>query len=129
MLQSSGEIGQVVNVRDDGYLCIVIDQTYLTFNSLAVVRVNFSGISQSILTDMLKSLSEAHSECVHNDLLCSIAIGDAKRVQQLLHVPDTELNCLVGVAGQQTTFVQAASQHGQTEILKVCTAMFVFSFS
>lgn len=144
MLPSLGKIGQIAG-RFESDLQVAVDGELWIFNPLAVERAfssadkngiaapcgNDTGMRLVTTADngsrlrmkfsaMLKGNFGNHSNSVHDQLLHRTVTGDTARVEQLLkRATHIDLNCPVGRAGQQKIALQAASQYGQVDILKV----------
>lgn len=122
MLPTLGKIGRVQQIYHDNDLKVEVCGTSWTYNPAAVTKVasadgtavgNSSG---ERLSALLKKLFETHvSGDVNEELVKAAANGDAQKVEEILQRPDADVN---GVFAGHTA-LQAASQNGHIEVIKV----------
>ncbi|XP_065331956.1 E3 ubiquitin-protein ligase MIB1 [Cloeon dipterum] len=122
MLPTLGKVGRVQQIYHDNDLKVEVCGTSWTYNPLAVTKVassdtNIQGAaSGERLSALLKKLFETHvSGDVNEELVKMAANGDAQKVEECLKRPDADVN---GVFASHTA-LQAASQNGHIEVLKI----------
>ncbi|XP_014677222.1 PREDICTED: E3 ubiquitin-protein ligase MIB1-like isoform X2 [Priapulus caudatus] len=121
MMPTLGKIGRVQQIYHDGDLKVEVSGTSWTYNPAAVTKVASDGVAPGTssgerLSALLKKLFETHvSGDIHEELVKAAANGDAQKVEELLSRPDADVNGIF--AGH--TALQAASQNGHAEVVKV----------
>ena len=121
MRHTLGKIGRVLQIYHDHDLKIDICGTSWTYNPAAVTKVassdgSFPGSTGEGLRALLKKLYESHiSGDSNEELVKAAANGDVSRCQEVLKRPDSDVN---GVFASHTA-LQAASQNGHLEVIKV----------
>ncbi|XP_067677818.1 E3 ubiquitin-protein ligase MIB1-like isoform X1 [Haliotis asinina] len=131
MLPTLGKIGRVQQIYHDNDLKVEVCGTSWTYNPSAVTKVasadgaaiGCSSGGNERLSALLKKLFETHvSGDVNEELVKAAANGDGSKVDEILQRPDGE----VSLNGQKVngvfaghTALQAASQNGHIEVIKV----------
>ncbi|XP_059159077.1 E3 ubiquitin-protein ligase MIB1-like isoform X2 [Physella acuta] len=122
MMPTLGKIGRVQQIYHDNDLKVEVCGTSWTYNPLAVTKVAsadgaaISCSSGERLSALLKKLFETHvSGDVNEELVKASANGDGVKVDEILQRPESDVN---GVFAGHTA-LQAASQNGHIEVIKV----------
>ncbi|KAK2193980.1 hypothetical protein NP493_4g12025 [Ridgeia piscesae] len=122
MVPTLGKIGRVQQVYHDLDLKVEVCGTCWTYNPAAVTKVASSdgtatgNSSGERLSALLKKLFETHvSGDVNEELVKAAANGDAQKVEEILQRPEADVN---GVFAGHTA-LQAASQNGHVEVIKI----------
>lgn len=121
MTPTLGKIGRVQQIYHDNDLKVDVCGTSWTYNPAAVVKVASSdgsipGSTGEGLRALLKKLYECHvSGDAVEELVKAAANGDAARCEEILKMADADVN---GVFASHTA-LQAASQNGHLEVIKV----------
>ncbi|XP_005102534.2 E3 ubiquitin-protein ligase MIB1 [Aplysia californica] len=122
MLPTLGKIGRVQQIYHDNDLKVEVCGTSWTYNPLAVTKVASADgaaigcSSGERLSALLKKLFETHvSGDVNEELVKASANGDGVKVDEILQRPESDVN---GVFAGHTA-LQAASQNGHIEVIKV----------
>ncbi|XP_064626233.1 E3 ubiquitin-protein ligase MIB1-like [Lineus longissimus] len=127
MLPTLGKIGRVQQIYHDGDLKVEVCGTSWTYNPLAVVKVAsadgapMTNPSGERLSALLKKLFETHvSGDVNEELVKAAANGDAGKTEEILQRPDADkVSFQVNGVFAGHTALQAASQNGHLEVIKV----------
>ena len=121
MLPTLGKIGRVQHIYHDNDLKINVNGFDWTYNPAAVTKVasadgTFPGYTGEGLQALLKKLYECdlNGNSVE-ELVKAAANGDTARCEEVLKRPDADVN---GVFAHHTA-LQAASQNGHVEVVKV----------
>ncbi len=119
-MQTLGKIGRVQQIYHDNDLKVEVCGTSWTYNPTAVTKVasDSGGLSNSSerLSALLKKLFETHiTGDINEELVKAAANGDGVKCEEILARPDANVN--VQFAGH--TALQAASQNGHTDVIKV----------
>nr|CAG4651647.1 EOG090X02DA [Triops cancriformis] len=121
MAPTLGKIGRVQQIYHDNDLKVEVCGTSWTYNPAAVAKVASDGSvpgasNGECLSALLKKLFETHvTGDVNEELVKAAANGDAQKVEESLKRPDADVN---GVFAGHTA-LQAASQNGHLEVIKV----------
>lgn len=123
MAPTLGKIGRITQIYHDNDLKVDICGTSWTYNPAAVTKVassdgTYIGNSTSTregLRDLLKRLYESQSGDSVEELVRAAANGDVTRCKDVLKRPDANVN---GMFASHTA-LQAASQNGHLEVIKV----------
>ncbi|XP_071952953.1 E3 ubiquitin-protein ligase MIB1-like isoform X2 [Antedon mediterranea] len=120
MLPTLGKIGRVQQIYHDNDLKVEVCGTSWTYNPAAVTKVASDntglGSSSERLSALLKKLFETHiTGDLNEELVKAAANGDSARCEEILSRHDLDANAQF--AGH--TALQAASQNGHAEIIKV----------
>ncbi|ESP05408.1 hypothetical protein LOTGIDRAFT_208430 [Lottia gigantea] len=122
MIPTVGRIGRVQQIYHDNDLKVEVCGTSWTYNPSAVTKVASADgaaiecSSGERLSALLKKLFETHvSGDVNEELVKAAANGDASKVDEILQRPEADAN---GVFAGHTA-LQAASQNGHIEVIKV----------
>lgn len=122
MMPTLGKIGRVQQIYHDNDLKVEVCGTSWTYNPSAVTKVASADgaaigcSSGERLSALLKKLFETHvSGDVNEELVKAAANGDSGKVDEILQRPESDVN---GVFAGHTA-LQAASQNGHIEVIKV----------
>ncbi|KAK7508223.1 hypothetical protein BaRGS_00000462 [Batillaria attramentaria] len=122
MMPTLGKIGRVQQIYHDNDLKVEVCGTSWTYNPSAVTKVASADgaaigcSSGERLSALLKKLFETHvSGDVNEELVKAAANGDGSKVDEILQRPESDVN---GVFAGHTA-LQAASQNGHIEVIKV----------
>ncbi|XP_076440202.1 E3 ubiquitin-protein ligase MIB1-like [Babylonia areolata] len=122
MMPTLGKIGRVQQIYHDSDLKVEVCGTSWTYNPSAVTKVASADgaaigcSSGERLSALLKKLFETHvSGDVNEELVKAAANGDGSKVDEILQRPESDVN---GVFAGHTA-LQAASQNGHIEVIKV----------
>ncbi|CAH1773055.1 unnamed protein product [Owenia fusiformis] len=125
MLPTLGKIGRVQQIYHDNDLKVEVCGTSWTYSPLAVTKVAsadaaaLGNSSGERLSALLKKLFEAHvSGDVNEELVKAAANGDASKCEEILARPESDVAMVNGVFAGHTA-LQAASQNGHVEVIKV----------
>lgn len=128
ILQTLGKVGRVQQIYHDNDLKVEVCSTTWTYNPLAVTKVASSDgampgtSSGERLSALLKKLFETHvSGDVNEELVKTAANGDAQKCEEILKGNNTNSGTGADVNGVFAghTALQAASQNGHLEVIKV----------
>jgi len=121
MAPTLGKYGRVLQIYHDNDLKINVGDTSWTYNPAAVRKVASIDALQGASTgeglrELLQKLYESHpSDDANEELVKAAANGDTQKCEEILKMPDADVN---GVFASHTA-LQAASQNGHIEIIKV----------
>nr|CAG4647724.1 EOG090X02DA [Moina brachiata] len=121
MAPTLGKIGRVQQIYHDNDLKVEVCGTSWTYNPAAVTKIASDGSLPGAsngenLSALLKKLFESHvTGDVHEELVKAAANGDTQKVEETLKRVDADVN---GVFAGHTA-LQAASQNGHLEVIKV----------
>ncbi|EFX89995.1 hypothetical protein DAPPUDRAFT_232260 [Daphnia pulex] len=116
-----GKVGRVQQIYHDNDLKVEVCGTSWTYNPAAVTKIASDGSLPGAsngenLSALLKKLFETHvTGDVHEELVKAAANGDTQKVEEILKRVDADVN---GVFAGHTA-LQAASQNGHLEVIKV----------
>jgi E3 ubiquitin-protein ligase mind-bomb len=114
-----GKVGRVEQIYHDNDLKVSVCGTSWTYNPAAVAKVSSDGqntVTGDGLGTILKKLFESHVTGDPNeDLVKASANGDASKVEEIVKRAEVDVN---GVFASHTS-LQAASQNGHIEVIKV----------
>nr|CAG4649151.1 EOG090X02DA [Scapholeberis mucronata] len=121
MAPTLGKVGRVQQIYHDNDLKVEVCGTSWTYNPAAVTKIASDGSLPAAsngenLSALLKKLFETHvTGDVHEELVKAAANGDTQKVEEILKRVDADVN---GVFAGHTA-LQAASQNGHLEVIKV----------
>nr|CAG4646871.1 EOG090X02DA [Megafenestra aurita] len=121
MAPTLGKVGRVQQIYHDNDLKVEVCGTSWTYNPAAVTKIASDGSLPGAsngenLSALLKKLFETHvTGDVHEELVKAAANGDTQKVEEILKRVDADVN---GVFAGHTA-LQAASQNGHLEVIKV----------
>ncbi|KAH9516075.1 E3 ubiquitin-protein ligase MIB1 [Dermatophagoides farinae] len=117
MIPTLGTIGRVVQVYSDNDLKIEVDGFSWTYNPAVVTKVSYDTATIEDMDSLIKRLFETTqiSTDPNQELVKLAANGEAVKCDELLKRDDVDVN---GVFSSHTA-LQAASQNGHVEIIKV----------
>ncbi|UYV76922.1 MIB1 [Cordylochernes scorpioides] len=121
LLLTLGKIGRVQQIYHDNDLKVEVCGTSWTYNPASVTKVSPDGSlpgpsSGERLSALLKKLFESNvSGDVNEELVKASANGDAQKCEEILKRSDADVN---GIFASHTA-LQAASQNGHVEIIKI----------
>lgn len=125
MMPTLGKIGRVQQIYHDNDLKVEVCGTSWTYNPSAVTKVASADgaaigcSSGERLSALLKKLFETHvSGDVNEELVKAAANGDGSKVDEILQRPESDVSYVNGVFAGHTA-LQAASQNGHIEVIKV----------
>lgn len=122
-----GQVGRIQQIYHDNDLKVEVCSTTWTYNPLAVTRIASSDgttgpSSGERLSALLRKLFETHvSGDVNEELVKTAANGDAKKCEETLKISNAGNGSGADVNGVFAghTALQAASQNGHLEVIKV----------
>lgn len=114
MTPTLGSIGRIQQIYNDNDLKIEVCGTSWTYNPSAVTKISYP--SGERLSAILKKIFETHSTGdINLELVKSAANGDVQTCEEVLMRKEADVN---GMFGGHTA-LQAASQHGHIEVVKL----------
>uniref|UniRef100_A0A146LRU8 RING-type E3 ubiquitin transferase n=1 Tax=Lygus hesperus TaxID=30085 RepID=A0A146LRU8_LYGHE len=114
MTPTLGSIGRIQQIYNDNDLKIEVCGTSWTYNPSAVTKISYP--SGERLSAILKKIFETHSTGdINLELVKSAANGDVQTCEEVLLRKEADVN---GMFGGHTA-LQAASQHGHIEVVKL----------